>query len=129
LVANKVGPYGQLFWSIATFLDGDVPIAAEAGPAPRQPVLPWLMVAGMSALEIALILYRLRHTDAGLWVTSAGFAVAVFPDYSTRPLAWSLRHSPTGLGAVWPLWALFAIALVRPSPSRLRDSARLLKGR
>src|SRR5215217_5684441 len=68
-LAEKVGPYGRLFWSVATFWTVNVPIAQSAGLPLAQPVLPWAMVCGISALEIALILYRLRHANAGIWVT------------------------------------------------------------
>src|SRR5215212_1150199 len=74
-LAEKVGPYGRLFWAAATFWTVDVPIAQSAGLPLAQPVLPWAMVCGISALEIALILYRLRHANAGIWVTAAGYSV------------------------------------------------------
>src|SRR5690348_3554253 len=56
-LADKVGPYGRLFWSVATFWTVDVPIAQKAGLPLAQPVLPWLMVSGISSLEVALFLY------------------------------------------------------------------------
>lgn len=128
-LANKVGPYGRMFWSVATFWTVDVPIAQKAGLPLAQPVLPWLMVAGISALEIALILYRLRHSDAGLWITSAGLAVAVF-DYISTAIGLAFAPFTVGLGALWPLWALFAIALAVPLTFAFEGLlARLLKGR
>jgi hypothetical protein len=55
-LANHVGPYGALFWSVATTWTGDVPIAQRAGLPLAQPVLPWVMVFGISCLEVALII-------------------------------------------------------------------------
>jgi hypothetical protein len=87
------------------------------------------MVAGMSALEIALVLYRLRHTDAGLWVTSAGFAVAVF-DYISTAIGLVFAPFAVSLGTLWPLWVLFAIMLAAPLTFAFEGLlARLLKGR
>src|SRR5215213_5631836 len=129
LLLVSVGPYGRMFWSVATFWTVDVPIAQKAGLPLAQPVLPWLMVAGISALEIALILYRLRHTDAGLWVTAAGFAVSVF-DYVSTTVGLAFAPFAASLGAFWPLWALFAIALAAPLTFAFEGLlARLLKGR
>jgi hypothetical protein len=128
-LSDKVGPYGRMFWSVAMFWTVDVPIAQKAGLPLAQPVLPWLMVAGISALEIALILYRLRRTDAGLWVSAAGFAVAVF-DYISTAIGLVFAPFASSLGAIWPLWALFAIVLAAPLTFAFEGLlARLLKGR
>src|SRR5690242_4051175 len=44
------GEYGRLFWAVATFWTVEVPIAERAGLPVEQPVLPWLMVGGISFL-------------------------------------------------------------------------------
>jgi len=84
-LADKVGPYGRLFWAAATTWTLDVSIAQRAGLPLYQPVLPWLMVIGISSLEVALILYKLRHTDPGLWINGAGVAVSGFDFVTTEP--------------------------------------------
>jgi hypothetical protein len=128
-LADKVGPYGRLFWSVATFWTVDIPIAQRAGLPLEQPVLPWALACGISALEIAFILYRLRHANAGLRVTSAGYAVSVF-DYATTAVGLVFAPFTAGLGALWPVWALFAIALAAPVTFAFEDLlAWLLKGR
>src|SRR5438067_853908 len=52
-LADKIGPYGRVFWATATTFTVDVPIAARAGLPLAQPVLPWIMVVGMSFLQIS----------------------------------------------------------------------------
>jgi hypothetical protein len=128
-LADKVGGYGRLFWALATVWAVDIPIAQKAGLPLAQPVLPWLMVGGISFLEVSLILYRLRHADAGLWVSAAGYGVSIF-DYITTAAGLAFAPFAAGLGAIWPLWALFAMALAAPLTFSFEALlARLLKGR
>ena len=128
-LADKVGPYGRLFWSVATFWTVNVPIAQKAGLPLAQPVLPWLMVSGISSLEVALILYKLRHADPGLWVSAAGYGVSIF-DFITTGAGLAFAPFAASLGAVWPLWAVFAIGLAVPLTFAFEGLlARLLKGR
>jgi len=128
-LADKVGGYGRLFWALATFWTVDVPIAQKAGLPRAQPVLPWLMVGGISFLEVALILYRLRQADAGAWISAAGYSVSMF-DYITTTAGLAFAPFAAGLGAIWPLWALFAMALAASLTFSFEALlARLLKGR
>ena len=128
-LADRVGPYGRLFWAAASYWTVEVPIAARAGLPLEQPVLPWLMVAGISCLEVALILYRLRNADPGLWINGAGAAVSVF-DYVTTAAGLMFAPFAAGLGGLWFLWALFSVILAAPLTFSFEGLlARALKGR
>jgi hypothetical protein len=128
-LADRVGPYGRMFWAVATVWTVDVPIAQRAGLPLAQPVIPWLMVGGISLLEVALILYKLRHADPGLWVSAAGYGVSIF-DYATTAAGLAFAPFAAGLGGLWPLWALLAMVLAAPLTFSFEGLlARLLKGR
>jgi hypothetical protein len=128
-LSAKLGPYGQLFWAVATTWAIDVPIARRAGLPLAQPVLPWLMVIGITALEVALIWYRLKRADPGLWINGAGYAVAGF-DYITTAVGLVFAPFAAGLGFLWPLWAIFAILIAAPVTFAFEGLlARLLRGR
>jgi hypothetical protein len=81
-LAERIGPYGHLCWAVATIWTVNVPMAQSVGLPLTQPLLPSLMVGGISCPEVALILYRLRYADPGLLVRSAGYAMAIF-DHTT----------------------------------------------
>jgi hypothetical protein len=123
-LSDKVGPYGRMFWNVATIWTVAVPIAQKAGLPLDQPVLPCLMVCGISALEIALILYRLRHADAGLWVTAAGYAVAVF-DYISTAIGLVFAPFAAGLGQYGHFGRSSRLRWPCRSLSRSKDSWRV----
>lgn len=128
-IADKIGPYGRLFWSIASFWTVDVPIAEKAGLPLAQPVLPWLMVIGITFLEVAMILYRLRKANAGFWINSGGLAVSVF-DYATTTAGLAFAPFSLALGRLWIAWAVFAFVIAVPLTFGFEGLlARALRGR
>ena len=73
--------------------------------------------------------FEARHADAGLWVSAVGYSVSIF-DYITTAAGLAFAPFAAGLGAIWPLWALFAMALAAPLTFSFEALlARLLKGR
>lgn len=128
-LADRVGPYGRIFWGIATFWTVNVPIAARAGLPLAQPVLPWMMVVGITFLEVALILYRLRKADPGMWLNGAGVVVGGF-DYITTSAGLIFAPFATNLGMLWYIWALLAVIIAAPLTFSFEGLlARALRGR
>jgi hypothetical protein len=128
-LADKIGPYGRMFWSVATFFTIDVPIAEKAGLPLAQPVLPWCMVVGITFLEVAIILYKIKGTRAGFWVNAGGVGVSVF-DYVTTAAGLVFAPFAAHWGAVWPIWAFIAILIAAPLTFSFEGLlARVLKGR
>jgi hypothetical protein len=126
-LADKIGPYGRLFWSTATYFTVNVPIAQRAGLPLAQPVLPWMMVAGITFLEVSLILYRLRKINAGLWLNGAGLVVGAF-DYITTTAGVAFALPITGI--LWYAWAVLAIIIAAPLTFSFEGLlAKALKGR
>lgn len=125
-LADKIGPYGRLFWAAATTFTIDVPIAARAGLPLAQPVLPWLMVIGMSFLQISLLVSR---RQASAWIAGAGILVSVF-DYVTTVVGMALMPWMAGLGLLRYLWYPVAAALAVPVTFGFEGLiARVLRGR
>lgn len=128
-LADRIGPYGRLFWAVATYVTVDVPIAARAGLPLAQPVLPWLMVVGITALEVSLILYRLRKAEPGMWLNGAGVVFGGF-DYITTAAGLIFAPFTTGIGVLWYIWALLAVLIAAPLTFGFEGLlARALKGR
>lgn len=125
-LADKIGPYGRMFWAAATTFTVDVPIAARAGLPLAQPVLPWLMVAGMSFLQISLLASR---RQASAWIAGAGLLVSVF-DYATTAVGLALMSWLAGLGIFWWLWVPIAAVLAVPVTFGFEGLiARVIRGR
>lgn len=128
-LADKIGPYGRLFWSVASYWTINVPIAERAGLPLAQPVLPWLMVIGSECLEMALILYRMRRANAGMWITGGGAAVSIF-DYVTTAAGLMFAPFTAGFGSLWIIWAVFSVVIAGPITFGFAGLlARVLKGR
>lgn len=128
-LADKIGPYGRLFWSTATYFTVSIPIAERAGLPLAQPVLPWFMVAGITFLEVSLILYRLRNVNAGLWLNGAGVIVGAF-DYITTAAGVAFALPPSQLGILWYAWAVLAVFIAVPLTFSFEGLlAKALKGR
>jgi hypothetical protein len=126
-LADKLGEYGRLFWALATTYTINVPIAARAGLPLAQPVLPWLMVAGMSFLQISLLINRKRQSS--LWIAGAGLLVSVF-DYATTTVGLALLPWMAGLGVLRYLWFVVAALLAVPVTFGFEGLvARVLRGR
>jgi hypothetical protein len=126
-LADKIGPYGRLFWSTATYFTVNVPIAQRAGLPLAQPILPWMMVAGITFLEVSLILYRLRKINAGLWLNGAGLIVGAF-DYTTTAAGVAFALPITGI--LWYAWAVLAMIIAAPLTFSFEGLlAKALKGR
>jgi hypothetical protein len=124
-LADKIGPYGRMFWAAATTFTIDVPIAARAGLPLAQPVLPWIMVMGMSFLQISL----LAKKQSSPWVTGAGVLVSIF-DYATTAVGLALMPWMASLGILWWLWLPIAAALAVPVTFGFEGLiARVLRGR
>lgn len=128
-LADRIGPYGRMFWAIATFWKTDVPIAQKAGLPLAQPVLPWLMVVGITFLEVSLILYRLRKVNPGMWLNGAGIVVGGF-DYITTAAGLIFAPFASNLGALWYVWAIIAAIIAAPLTFSFEGLlARALRGR
>jgi hypothetical protein len=128
-IADQIGPYGRLFWSVTSFFTINVPIAEQAGLPLAQPVLPWIMVVGITALEVALILYKIKRANAGFWINAGGVAVSIF-DYATTAAGLVFAPFAANLGALWSVWAFFALLLAAPLTFSFEGLlARMLKGR
>lgn len=126
-LASKLGAYGQLFWQLATTFTVDVPIAERAGLPLAQPVLPWLMVGGMSFLQISLLAGRRRQNSP--WIAGAGVLVSVF-DYVTTVAGLALLPWMAGLGVLRWLWFPVAAVLAVPVTFGFEGLvARVLRGR
>lgn len=128
-LAEHIGPYGRLFWSVASFYTIDVPIARRAGLPLAQPVLPWIMVVGMSSLEVGLLLYRLRSLRPGAWIAGGGAAVSIF-DYVTTSAGLMFAPFTDNLSfSLWAIWAAVALLLAIPITFGFEGLlARVLKG-
>lgn len=125
-LAGRIGEYGRLFWELATIATIDVPIAARAGLPLQQPILPWLMVIGMSFLQISLLASR---KQASPWIASAGLLVSIF-DYATTAVGLALMPWMAGLGILWYLWLPVAAVLAVPVTFGFEGLiARVIRGR
>lgn len=128
-LADRIGPYGRMFWSVATFFTVNVPIAEKAGLPLAQPVLPWLMVIGITFLEVSLILYQLRRINPGLWLSGAGVVVGAF-DYITTSAGLAFAPFAAQLGVLWYAWAVVAVIIAAPLTFSFEGLlAKALKGR
>lgn len=128
-LADQIGPYGRMFWSVATFFTINVPIAEKAGLPLAQPVLPWCMVVGITALEVAMILYKIKKADAGFWINAGGLGVSIF-DYATTAAGLAFAPFAAKMGAFWPVWAFAALLIAAPLTFSFEGLlARMLKGR
>lgn len=126
-LAGRLGEYGRLFWSLATTIAIDVPLAEKAGLPLAQPVLPWMMVIGMSFLQISLLASRKRQSSP--WIMTAGVLVSVF-DYATTAVGLALMPWMAGLGILWWLWLPVAAVLAVPITFGCEGLiARVLRGR
>lgn len=128
-IADKLGPYGRIFWNVTSFFTINVPIAEKAGLPLAQPVLPWMMVIGITALEVAMILYKIKRVNAGFWINAGGVGVSIF-DYATTAAGLVFAPFTVNLGRLWPAWAFFALILAAPLTFSFEGLlARMLKGR
>jgi hypothetical protein len=124
-MADRLGSYGSLFWALATTYTINVPIAARAGLPLAQPVLPWMMVFGMSFLQISLIGRR----QASLWITGAGLSVSLF-DYATTVVGLCLMPWLAGIGWLRWFWVPIAAVLAVPITFGIEGLiARVVRGR
>lgn len=127
-LANKIGPYGRMFWAVASYYTIEVPIAQRAGLPLSQPILPWLMVLGITFLEVSLILYRMRRANPGLWITG-GAVVFSFFDYITTAAGLMFAPFTAQLGGLWTVWAVLAIIIAFPLTFGFEGLlARVLRG-
>jgi hypothetical protein len=128
-LCDRIGPYARLFWAVATAFTVDVPIAEKAGLPLAQPVLPWLMVGGITFLEVSLIWYRLKKADPGMWLSGAGLVVSGF-DYITTAAGLIFAPFAADSGGLWYLWAILAVTIAAPLTFGFEGLlARALKGR
>lgn len=128
-IADKIGPYGRIFWGVASFFTINVPIAERAGLPLAQPILPWCMVVGITALEVSMILYRLKGANAGFWINAGGVGVSLF-DYATTAAGLAFAPFAAKMGAFWPVWAFVAALIAAPLTFSFEGLlARMLKGR
>lgn len=126
-LAARLGEYGPLFWALATTYTVNVPLAARAGLPLAQPVLPWMMVVGMSFLQISLIAGRRRQPSA--WMTGAGIIVSIF-DYATTVVGLCLMPWLAGIGWLRWLWVPLAAVLAVPVTFGIEGLvARIVRGR
>ncbi len=126
-LADKIGPYGRMFWAAATTFTIDVPIAARAGLPLAQPILPWLMVAGTSFLQISLLASRKMQSSP--WLTGAGVLFSIF-DYVTTLVGLALMPWLSSLGILRWLWFIVAAALAVPVTFGFEGLiARVIRGR
>jgi hypothetical protein len=129
-LSAHTGEYGRLFWAAATFWTVDVPIAERAGLPLAQPVLPWLMVGGISFLEIGLFLRKMRGGAAEWWIDGGGAAASLF-DFTTTAIG--LMFAPFAASApvaARVLWYVLAIGLAAPLTFGFEGLlARALRGR
>lgn len=128
-LSNRIGPYGKLFWAVATYVTVNVPIAEKAGLPLAQPVLPWMMVIGITSLEVSLIWFRLKEAEPGMWLNGAGVVFGGF-DYVTTSAGLIFAPFATGLGVLWYIWAILAALIAIPLTFGFEGLlARALKGR
>ena len=128
-LAAHTGEYGRLFWSLATILTVDVPIAQRAGLPLAQPVLPWLMVIGFSFLQIGLFIRRFRGEPVEPLLDSCALAVSAF-DFVTTTIGMMFAPFTATLGALRYVWMLLAIGLAVPVTFGFEGLlARALRGR
>jgi len=124
------GEYGRLFWAVATFWTVEVPIAERAGLPVEQPVLPWLMVGGISFLEIGLFWHHLRSGRSEWWIDGGGSAASLF-DYATTAIGLMFAPFAAEAPALARLvWYVLAIGLAVPLTFGFEGLlARVLRGR
>lgn len=128
-LAGHAGEYGKLFWALATVWTVDVPIAVRAGLPIAQPVIPWVMVFGISFLQIGLFIRRLRGAQVEPLLDSCGLAVSAF-DFATTAIGMMFAPFTAALGAVAYLWMVLAIGLAIPITFGFEGLlARALRGR
>lgn len=128
-LAEHAGEYSRLFWALASVWTVDVPIAARAGLPVAQPVIPWLMVAGISFLQIGLFIRRLRGARVEPLLDSCGVAVSAF-DFATTTIGLMFAPFTVSLGALAYLWMVLAIGFAIPITFGFEALlARVLKGR
>lgn len=128
-LADRIGPYGKLFWAVATYVTINVPIAEKAGLPLEQPVLPWMMVVGITSLEVSLIWYRLKKAEPGMWLNGAGVVFGGF-DYITTSAGLIFAPFAANIGFLWYIWAILAIIIAAPLTFGFEGLlARALKGR
>ncbi len=128
-LAAHTGEYGRLFWALATFWTIEVPIAERAGLPIAQPVIPWVMVVGISFLQIGLFIRRLRGTQVEPLLDSCGLAVSAF-DFATTAIGMMFAPFTATLGFLRYIWMLLAIGLAVPITFGCEGLlARALRGR
>lgn len=128
-LADKVGPYGRMFWAVASFVTINVPIAEKAGLPLAQPVLPWCMVIGISFLQIGLFIRRLRGSAVDPMLDSCGLGVSIF-DFATTAIGMMFAPFTAELGGLRYVWMLLAIGLAIPITFGFEGLlARALRGR
>ncbi len=128
-LADRIGPYGRLFWAVATYFTVNVPIAEKAGLPLAQPILPWLMVIGITALEVSLIWYKLKDAEPGMWLNGAGVVFGGF-DFMTTAAGLIFAPFAANLGVLWYIWAILAMIIAAPLTFGFEGLlARALKGR
>jgi hypothetical protein len=113
-IAQAVGPYGQLFWELATTWTVDIPIAARAGLPIAQPIIPWLMVFGISFLEIGLLVRRFCRATPDPLLDTLGGVTSLF-DFTTTTIG--LVFAPLVAGSILAIriiWGIFAVVLAVP---------------
>jgi hypothetical protein len=106
-LADKIGPYGRMFWAAATTFTIDADRRARGLPL-AQPILPWLMVAGCRSCRSACSPVVNRQA----WIAGAGLLVSVF-DYAA-----------TAVGLALITVAGWTRSLVAGCPSRRRWPCR-----
>lgn len=113
-LADHVGPYGRLFWRLATLWTIDVPIARRAGLPLSQPVIPWSFVISISFLQVGLFVRGMRRNPAEPLLDVLGVAVSIF-DYGTTAIGMVFAPFVTSaILLVWILWGAFAVVLAIP---------------
>lgn len=113
-LADHAGPYGRIFWSLATAWTVDVSIAQRAGLPLAQPIIPWIFVFAVSFLQVGLFVRTMRRNHAEPLLDVLGLAVSVF-DFGTTAIG--LVFAPFTSGAILVvriLWGLLALAIAVP---------------
>jgi len=112
-LADHLGEYGRVFWSLSIYWTVPVPLMERAGLPLDQPIVPWMMVVAITFQEIGLLLRRRAHRRH-MAHDLTGELVSVF-DYATTALG--LSFAPFVLGVSFPLhmaWAIIAFILALP---------------
>jgi hypothetical protein len=113
-LSEHTGAYGRMFWALATTWTIDVPIAARARMPAAQPILPWLMVIGMSFLQIGMLVRRALNDFSAPGYDAAGGLVSIF-DYATTAIGLSLLVTAASVAPfVWYIWVALAAVLAIP---------------